>query len=84
MGERGENWLAARVGVGLATRAWVFMSHRNHGNQFALWRKGFWVCGWAVKGLVDCGYTFIPPRHSKKEPERSFEEISFPKPGVAL
>ncbi|MBQ3732899.1 MAG: hypothetical protein II859_02950 [Bacteroidales bacterium] len=60
------------------------MSHRNHGNHgnlFALWR---WVLGLVVEGLVGCGYTFIPPCHCKEEPEGSFEEISFPKPGVAL
>ena len=40
--------------------------------------------GFAVGWLGGCGYTFIPPRHGKEEPEGSFEEISFPKPGVAL
>jgi len=28
-GEKDENWLAAREGVGLAARALVFMSHRT-------------------------------------------------------
>ena len=48
------------------------------------WRKSFEFVGWVVEGLVGCGHTFIPPRHGKEEPEGSFEEISFPKPGVAL